>query len=59
MALAEICGLNSFIDVKSTNEDDKLRNEIACYSRNFINNMVLAPSPFPNVSILGYTFIGY
>ncbi|KAK0085685.1 hypothetical protein PV325_004631 [Microctonus aethiopoides] len=48
MALAEICGLNSFIDVKSTNEDDKLRSEIACYSRNFINNMVLAPSPFPN-----------
>lgn len=51
MALAEVCGLNSYVDFNSLQETDKLPGEIERYTRNFTNNVQLAVPPYINVSI--------
>lgn len=50
MALAEVCGLNSFVDFNATRERDYYSQDIEAYSRNFINNAQLAVPPYINVS---------
>lgn len=51
MALAEVCGLNSYVDFNFLQEKDKLPGEIEKYTRNFTNNVQLAVPPYINVSI--------
>ncbi|KZC14130.1 PREDICTED: proteasome subunit beta type-5 [Dufourea novaeangliae] len=48
MALAEVCGLNSFVDFNATREKDYFSQEIEAYSRNFINHVQLAVPPYRN-----------
>ncbi|XP_076296420.1 proteasome beta5 subunit [Lasioglossum baleicum] len=48
MALAEVCGLKSFVDFNATREKDDFSREIEAYSRNFINNTQLALPPYIN-----------
>ncbi|XP_076659671.1 proteasome beta5 subunit [Halictus rubicundus] len=48
MALAEVCGLKSFVDFNATREKDNFSREIEAYSRNFINNTQLALPPYIN-----------
>lgn len=50
MALAEVCGLNSFVDFNVSRNEDNYTQEIQAYSRNFINNAQLAVPPYMNVS---------
>lgn len=59
MALAEVCGLNSFVDFNITGEKDCLSQEFETYTGNFINNAQLAVPPYTNVSKLFKTFIFY
>ncbi|XP_003694700.1 proteasome subunit beta type-5 [Apis florea] len=48
MALAEICGLKSFVDFNTSHEEDYYLREIEGYSKNFINNAQLAIPPYIN-----------
>ncbi|KAF3430387.1 hypothetical protein E2986_10025 [Frieseomelitta varia] len=48
MALAEVCGLNSFVDFNVSRNEDNYTQEIQAYSRNFINNAQLAVPPYMN-----------
>ncbi|CAD1470844.1 unnamed protein product [Heterotrigona itama] len=48
MALAEVCGLNSFVDFNVSRNEDNYAQEIEAYSRNFINNGQLAVPPYIN-----------
>ncbi|XP_076175394.1 proteasome beta5 subunit [Ptiloglossa arizonensis] len=48
MALAEVCGLNSFVDFNITGEKDCLSQEFETYTGNFINNAQLAVPPYTN-----------
>ncbi|XP_063990020.1 proteasome subunit beta type-5 [Diachasmimorpha longicaudata] len=48
MALAEVCGLNNFVDFNTFNENDHLQADIESYSRNFGNNLSLAVPPYAN-----------
>lgn len=50
MALAEVCGLNSFVNFKTTEENENVDSEIDF--RNFSNNLQLAVPPYANVSTL-------
>ncbi|XP_078037042.1 proteasome beta5 subunit [Augochlora pura] len=46
MALAEVCGLKSFVDSNATREKDNFSREIEAYTGNFINNAHLAIPPY-------------
>ncbi|XP_031780778.1 proteasome subunit beta type-5 [Nasonia vitripennis] len=46
MALAEVCGIDSFINLKNPRKDDEFTEELE-YG-NFTNNMALAMPPFSN-----------
>ncbi|XP_071864594.1 proteasome beta5 subunit [Bombus fervidus] len=48
MALAEVCGLNSFVDFNVSREEDNYSRQVETYSRNFINNVQLAVPPYIN-----------
>ncbi|XP_017878775.1 proteasome subunit beta type-5 [Ceratina calcarata] len=48
MALAEICGLNSFVDFNAANEKDYYKRDIEACARNFTNNAQLAVPPYIN-----------
>ncbi|XP_033329750.1 proteasome beta5 subunit [Megalopta genalis] len=48
MALAEVCGLKSFVDFNAVREKDNFSREIEAYSGNFINNVQLAVPPYIN-----------
>ncbi|XP_076628363.1 proteasome beta5 subunit [Colletes latitarsis] len=48
MALAEVCGLNSFIDYNTSHDKDVFSREIELYKGNFINNLQLAVPPYVN-----------
>ncbi|XP_043264549.1 proteasome subunit beta type-5 [Colletes gigas] len=48
MALAEVCGLNSFIDYNTSRDEDIFSREIELYKGNFINNLQLAVPPYVN-----------
>lgn len=48
MALAEICGLNSYVDFNATNEKDYYKRDIEGCARNFVNNLQLAVPPYIN-----------
>ncbi|GAB1866905.1 Proteasome subunit beta [Camponotus japonicus] len=48
MALAEVCGINSFADFGYSREKDKIAGEIEAYTKNFSNNLHLAVPPFIN-----------
>lgn len=57
MALAEVCGLNSFVDFNNTREKGYFSQEIEAYSKNFINHAQLAVPPYANVSELLETLV--
>ncbi|XP_029048539.1 proteasome subunit beta type-5 [Osmia bicornis bicornis] len=46
MALAEVCGLNSFVDFNNSREKNYFSQDIETYSKNFINNALLAAPPY-------------
>ncbi|XP_011309100.1 proteasome subunit beta type-5 [Fopius arisanus] len=48
MALAEVCGLNNYVNFTSFDDKNQLQNEIDSYSRNFGNNLSLAVPPYAN-----------
>ena len=48
MALAEVCGLNSFVNFKKSSENEDVECEIDV--ANFCNNLQLAVPPYANVS---------
>ncbi|XP_072765171.1 proteasome subunit beta type-5 [Anoplolepis gracilipes] len=48
MALAEVCGIESFADFGYSRENEKITREIEAYTRNFNNNLHLAVPPFIN-----------
>ncbi|XP_060821612.1 proteasome subunit beta type-5 [Bombus pascuorum] len=48
MALAEVCGLNSFVDFNVSREEDNYSRQVETYSRNFTNNVQLAVPPYIN-----------
>ncbi|XP_043580909.1 proteasome subunit beta type-5 [Bombus pyrosoma] len=48
MALAEVCGLNSFVDFNVSREEDNYSRQVEIYSGNFINNVQLAVPPYIN-----------
>ncbi|KAK2579686.1 hypothetical protein KPH14_011035 [Odynerus spinipes] len=48
MALAEVCGINSYADFNLSHEKDKLPGEIEGCTRNFVNNVQLAVPPYIN-----------
>lgn len=52
MALAEVCGINSYSNFNKTRDNEKLTNDIDRYSENFRNNVRLAVPPFINVGKL-------
>ncbi|XP_003700810.1 proteasome beta5 subunit [Megachile rotundata] len=48
MALAEVCGLDKFVNFNAVREKDQFSQEIEAYSRNFVNNAQLAVPPYLN-----------
>ncbi|XP_014296261.1 proteasome subunit beta type-5 [Microplitis mediator] len=48
MALVDVCGINSIINLNSSKENNKLRSEINNYTYNFTNNLSLAVPPYSN-----------
>jgi len=46
MALAEVCALNSFVNLSNSPQDDEFHQEVVC--QNFTNSMALAIPPFSN-----------
>ncbi|XP_015524643.1 proteasome subunit beta type-5 [Neodiprion pinetum] len=48
MALAEVCGVNSYLDFNLPRNNDNFQGEIEAYSKNFSNNLNLAMPPFAN-----------
>lgn len=59
MALAEVCGLNSFVDFNVSREEDNYSRQVEKYSGNFINNVQLAVPPYINVSNLFKSAVGF
>lgn len=57
MALAEVCGLNSFVDFDNSREKNYFSQEIESYSKNFTNNALLAAPPYLDVSELYETIL--
>lgn len=48
MALAEVCGIKSFVDFPLSREKDDYGREIEAYTKNFINCSQLSVPPFAN-----------